>query len=93
MNNTSNIDQLCNDIKIKLSSFLNIQNQENSDLEISIDQPLDDFMSSISISEFLEQIRQIYNVELCWGRIVHNPTIMGIVELIQDETENGYSCG
>ncbi len=78
------------EIKNLLSEYLEITPQEAQ--TISVDQPFDEFMSSIVTADFIEELRTKYEVELCWGRIAHNPTIDGILELIQDEKEDGYKC-
>jgi hypothetical protein len=78
------------DIKNILANILNISKPQAQ--IISVHKPFDELMSSIVCMQFIEEVRERYDVELCWGRISENPTIDGILEVILDEKEDGYKC-
>ena len=79
-------------IKIKhiLAGFLNIS-EAKSQL-ISVDKHFDEMMSSIICMNFIEEVRNQFDVKLCWGRISDNPTIDTVLEVILDEQVDGYKC-
>ncbi len=77
-------------IKTVLAGFLNIPIAQA--LLISVDKPFDEMMSSIVAMDFIQQLRDDFQSELCWGRISENPTIDGVLEVFLDEKEGGYKC-
>ncbi len=78
------------EIKNILAKFLNISKAQAQ--IISVDKPFDEMMSSIICMQFIEDVRDRFDVELCWGRISENPTVDGVLEVILDEKEDGYKC-
>ena len=82
--------EIISKIKTILADFLNIPVAKA--LLISVDKPFDEMMSSVVAMDFIQHVREEFDIELCWGRISENPTIDGILEVLLDEKEGGYKC-
>ena len=82
--------EMITQIKTILAEFLNIPVSQA--LLISVDKPFDEMMSSVVAMDFIQQLRDHFSSELCWGRIGENPTIDGVLEVLLDEKEGGYKC-
>ena len=92
MSNRYSLEQreIIKDIKTILGGILDIPSSIY--LLISVHKPFDEMMNSMTAMSFIQELRNKYMLELCWGRISDNPTIDGLLEVISDETDGNYKC-
>ena len=78
------------EIKNILAGYVEIPKSKAQMIPITKD--FEEMMSSIVATKFIQEVRDKFDLEICWGRIAENPTLEGLMEVIIDETENGYKC-
>jgi hypothetical protein len=79
-------------IKIKdiLAGYIGVSKAKAQTIPLT--KEFEDMMSSVVAMKFIQDVRNQFEMEICWGRISDNPTIEGLMEVIIDEKDNGYKC-